>query len=73
MTGSELRAGLQSLGLSQRAFARLLTAHAAGGTACSPNTVCRWCGSSLPVPGAVAALVTLMLQVRQMDVGSRRL
>lgn len=59
MDGNELKAALSRLGLSQRAFAKLLTAYS-NDTTVTATTVNRWCQDEHPIPGAVALAVDLL-------------
>jgi len=52
MTGPELRATLERLGLSQAALARELGKH--------PDSVMRWCNDKVPVPKMVALYLAQM-------------
>jgi DNA-binding transcriptional regulator YdaS (Cro superfamily) len=63
MTGSELRAALSRLGMSQRAFARLLSRYNEGADV-TATTVNRWCMGNHPVPAAVALSIDLMETMR---------
>ena len=60
MTANELRARLAELGLSQSAFARLLTDYAEDARTVDVVTVNRWTTGKITVPPAVAALVTVL-------------
>lgn len=59
MTGAELKAALSRMGMSQRAFSRLLTRYAVGSEV-TAATVNRWCMGEHPVPGAVALSIALL-------------
>lgn len=59
MVGAELKAALGRLGMSQRAFSRLLTRYAADGEV-TPTTVNRWCMGEHPVPASVALSIALL-------------
>jgi len=67
MTGPELSAALKTLGIRQTQFAALLSEP--DGPPVSKQTVSRWCAGddsphTLPVPGAVAFTVRLLLYLQ---------
>lgn len=58
MTPAELREGLASIRMSQRAFAIRIGA--------SPNTVNRWAQGALPVPAYVPVIIGLIRDVQEL-------
>lgn len=61
MTGTELRAALAELGLTQAAFAEHIGAH--------EISITHWCRGARPIPLRIQRLVEAMLVVQQCGAG----